>query len=225
MPRKNQRKLSVEAISFLKENLKYQGRRIVITPKSGEGILLKDAAEKFGVSTSSILRAVGLVSTTKDNRIWASSRSNYTRELKLKCAERSLNYGKYEVGSCVVCGYNKCLKSLHFHHLPDKPKSFTISGYLQSMKVSAKEALIKEDIWPQDLLEEVQKCILVCSNCHGEIHDQDIDTGYITGELPFKPEPPPSLCHPDFRLSKVEEKEQKPEEKPQIQQLDLFSIL
>lgn len=61
-------------------------------------------------------------------------------------------------GKCQVCGYNKCLRSLEFHHLDPLQKDFTISGNLKRIK---KEKVIKE----------LEKCILVCSNCHGEIHD------------------------------------------------------
>lgn len=61
-------------------------------------------------------------------------------------------------GKCQVCGYNKCLRSLEFHHLDPLQKDFTISGNLKRIK---REKVIKE----------LEKCILVCSNCHGEIHD------------------------------------------------------
>jgi len=54
---------------------------------------------------------------------------------------------------CNICGYDKCIASLHFHHT-DNNKEFTISGN-QSLKRS---------------IEEAKKCILVCANCHGEIH-------------------------------------------------------
>jgi hypothetical protein len=61
-------------------------------------------------------------------------------------------------GKCGLCNYNKCVRSLDFHHLDAGLKSFGIasSGYSHS--------------WAK-IKEELKKCILVCSNCHGEIHE------------------------------------------------------
>ena len=58
---------------------------------------------------------------------------------------------------CCRCGYNKCSEALEFHHLNPKEKDFTISAYNSSN-------------W-EDYLKESKKCILVCSNCHKEIHN------------------------------------------------------
>ena len=58
-------------------------------------------------------------------------------------------------GKCSNCGYDKCLDALDFHHLdPTKkdPKSFE-----------------KNVAW-SILKEEIKKCILLCSNCHRELH-------------------------------------------------------
>lgn len=58
-------------------------------------------------------------------------------------------------GQCVRCGYNRCLRALEFHHLDKSEKSFSIS---QEYSVTA-------------CLEELKKCILLCSNCHREIEE------------------------------------------------------
>lgn len=62
----------------------------------------------------------------------------------------------YKGGKCVICGYHKCTWALEFHHLNPKDKSFPISteGHKKSWKVFKKE---------------LDKCILVCANCHREI--------------------------------------------------------
>jgi hypothetical protein len=65
---------------------------------------------------------------------------------------------KYKGGCCSKCGYNTCLRSLDFHHLDDKIKEFSISSYV-GMNF-------------EDIKTELDKCILVCRNCHGEIHDE-----------------------------------------------------
>lgn len=59
---------------------------------------------------------------------------------------------------CCICGYNKCIDALEFHHSNPKEKEFKLgSGNTMSWKEYKKEAL---------------KCILVCSNCHKEIHSE-----------------------------------------------------
>lgn len=65
-------------------------------------------------------------------------------------------------GKCVICGYNKCLRNLDFHHINPSEKEITISHKINKIKF-------------EKLKTELEKCILVCSNCHGEIHDGLID--------------------------------------------------
>lgn len=63
---------------------------------------------------------------------------------------------EYRGGSCVLCGYARCVGSMHFHHLDPGLKEFRISsGHTMS--------------WAR-LVVELDKCALVCANCHGEIH-------------------------------------------------------
>lgn len=66
---------------------------------------------------------------------------------------------KGEHCSCSICGYNKCLAALEFHHLDSEEKDFQISkGYSYSF---------------ERIKKELEKCILVCANCHREIHNPD----------------------------------------------------
>lgn len=62
-------------------------------------------------------------------------------------------------GKCQICSYDKCQSVLSFHHLPGTDKKFTIS-----------DAIVRKRKSEQELVDELKKCILVCANCHGEIH-------------------------------------------------------
>ena len=55
--------------------------------------------------------------------------------------------------------YDKCMSALEFHHLDPKEKDFSISTNIKSLD------LIKK---------ELDKCILLCANCHREEHFKDI---------------------------------------------------
>lgn len=60
--------------------------------------------------------------------------------------------------NCCICGYNNCRDSLTFHHLNPKEKRYTISQLLSKIRP-----------W-EEIAEELEKCVLVCTNCHAEIH-------------------------------------------------------
>lgn len=64
---------------------------------------------------------------------------------------------EYKGGKCERCGYSTCIDALDFHHLDPKQKDFGISakGFTRS--------------W-ESVKNELDKCMMVCSNCHREIH-------------------------------------------------------
>lgn len=82
----------------------------------------------------------------------AESVKLHARLLKHKLIE-------YKGGKCEKCGYNKCDGALQFHHLNPNEKEFTISNTnLGNLKTF------------EDFYKEVDKCILLCANCHAEEH-------------------------------------------------------
>lgn len=63
---------------------------------------------------------------------------------------------KLKGGKCERCGYDKCIAALDFHHLDPNEKEHKIgNGNTTS--------------W-EKYLKEVEKCILLCANCHREEH-------------------------------------------------------
>ena len=64
---------------------------------------------------------------------------------------------------CGNCGYNKNFAALEFHHTDPATKSFQLD--LRSLSNRRWEAI----------LGEVEKCQLLCSNCHAELHNPDCD--------------------------------------------------
>lgn len=63
---------------------------------------------------------------------------------------------EYKGGACSRCGYDRCPDALEFHHLDPAEKDFGVgtSGHCRS--------------WER-VKAELDKCIMVCSNCHREI--------------------------------------------------------
>lgn len=61
-------------------------------------------------------------------------------------------------GKCQICDYNKCNDALELHHLNPNEKEFGIG------------AVMAKPIKWSKIAEEAKKCILLCSNCHKEVH-------------------------------------------------------
>jgi len=59
-------------------------------------------------------------------------------------------------GCCCLCGYDTCIDALEFHHKDPSSKDFSIA---KARNRSLERILI-----------EVSKCVLLCSNCHREVH-------------------------------------------------------
>lgn len=76
----------------------------------------------------------------------------------------------YLGGKCKKCGYNKCIDSLEFHHIDSTQKDFGIS----------KQGITRS--W-ETLKKELQKCILLCANCHREEHAKLKNKIYNTNRL------------------------------------------
>lgn len=69
--------------------------------------------------------------------------------------ERKIKAVEYKGGKCIKCGYNKCIGALQFHHRDKKTKKFQIGGC---------------DITDWEVIKkELDKCDLLCANCHHEI--------------------------------------------------------
>lgn len=93
-------------------------------------------------------------------------RENGKRTRCKKCAVESVQKRRskikdlsieYKGGKCCKCGYSKCKGALEFHHKDPSKKEFGIGnkGYTRGWK---------------DIKIELDKCDLVCANCHREIH-------------------------------------------------------
>jgi len=84
---------------------------------------------------------------------WCKSCSNKKsvirfRDIKLSCIQ-------YKGGKCQICNYNKYFGSLEFHHIDPTQKDFTIGSSNKSFEL---------------LKKELDKCIILCANCHREVH-------------------------------------------------------
>jgi len=68
---------------------------------------------------------------------------------------------EYLGNECTECGYSRCDAALEFHHTDPSQKDFSISNAGNTRS------------W-QRVREELDKCILLCANCHRELHAEII---------------------------------------------------
>ena len=145
----------------------------------------RDLAQRLNVSQSTIkywLEKYGLKTQRKTiqqnfcckicgdkdpkNSFSLNKRENkFHRSLCVNCQreKNSINWRKnkqsfvdYKGGKCEICGYSKCIGALHFHHIDPTVKDDNWNLF--------KNRLLK------NVKEELDKCKLLCANCHSELH-------------------------------------------------------
>jgi predicted HNH restriction endonuclease len=88
-----------------------------------------------------------------------------------RALKRKLELIEYKGGKCEICGYDKNIATLDFHHINPDEKSFQLdSRHLSNTHI-------------EKLLQEVNKCMLLCANCHREIHYPKFDKDNISNLL------------------------------------------
>jgi hypothetical protein len=113
----------------------------------------KETSLYFNIGLSTVGKYVNkktivLTQEQRKKRNYVNVKS-HMKKIKLKAVE-------YKGGKCEICGYDKCVRSLDFHHVNSSEKDFGISSGVCKSWIKIKT--------------ELDKCILVCKNCHGEIH-------------------------------------------------------
>ena len=75
-------------------------------------------------------------------------------------------------GRCRLCGYDRCVAALHFHHVDPETKSFSlaVTGVTRSLAAARAEA---------------RKCVVLCANCHAEVESGLVDVSIRSGESGF----------------------------------------
>jgi hypothetical protein len=108
----------------------------------------------------------GRTKKTKKNRQFCFNcsplrppKNNHTKEHKSERRKRKEYLVKMLGGHCSKCGYHASMSALSFHHKNSKDKCFNLSNNGNLMQ--------DWDI----VLAEAKKCILLCLNCHAEIHN------------------------------------------------------
>jgi len=95
--------------------------------------------------------------STRERRTYKERRDYLIGAVRKRRKKIRMMAVNHKGAKCEICGYDRCLDALEFHHLEKTGKDFGISdrGYTRS--------------W-DTILNEINKCVLLCSNCHREVH-------------------------------------------------------
>lgn len=105
----------------------------------------------------------------KENRVSSWCRKCLYDAQHLRWKDRKRKAVDLLGGKCCKCDYNKNLAALEFHHKNKNNKKYDWAK-LQRRK------------W-NDIIKELKKCILLCSNCHKELHFPGLNLSpYIKGQ-------------------------------------------
>jgi len=123
-----------------------------------EGIRKTDIAEVFGLEYSEVVRC------QKVFKIKCKTTNGLSSYEKVKRRRKHIKMlaVAYLGGSCSKCNYFQSLRALTFHHKDPKHKDFGISRALNRSWKKTKG--------------ELDKCELLCANCHAELHEK-LDAG------------------------------------------------
>jgi len=118
---------------------------------------LEETATFFGVKAVSLKYYLDAKKTCEDKLSDEERKKRNTRRVSDRRRRIKQLAIDYKGGKCEICGYNTCNGALEFHHKDPTEKEFNIarSGHCRT--------------W-ENTRQELDKCILVCSNCHKEIH-------------------------------------------------------
>ena len=93
----------------------------------------------------------------KELRTYADRREYLIKAVAKRRRKLKLMVIEYKGGKCVICGYKKYAGAFDLHHVDGSTKEFGLS--MQGLTRSWDKTKVEAD-----------KCILVCANCHREIH-------------------------------------------------------
>jgi hypothetical protein len=84
--------------------------------------------------------------------------NRYTIKIGMEKRSRSLTY---KGGKCIICGFHKYSSSLAFHHV-DSSKKDVAFRHMRGWS------------WER-IRQELDKCEILCKNCHSALHAGEID--------------------------------------------------
>lgn len=94
---------------------------------------------------------------------------------RIRRLERKTQAVNYKGGKCERCGYKEHIAALEFHHIDPDNKDFNIGNHMNKN-------------W-EFVKKELDKCVLLCSNCHRIEHSKYEETSSLVREANWSAKP------------------------------------
>jgi hypothetical protein len=146
------------SVSWIAKEMK-AGRKTIIKWITRYGLSNNDRKCKNCGKPLSGIQRYYCCSTCKTSHWW-KQKSNGASRLTIKARQKKQELVEMFGGSCSICGYNKCMDGLCFHHLNPTEKRMELNN-----------RNIAGRAWDL-VMEEANKCQLLCLNCHAEVHSK-----------------------------------------------------
>ena len=111
-----------------------------------------------GKSYNEIVSILGCSKATVSYHCSDSVKENFKKYRNINRKKVIVELKEAAGKKCIICGYNRCLSALHFHHINPSQKTENVSS-------------INYNKGKYAAIEESKKCILICGNCHCELHE------------------------------------------------------
>ena len=148
-----------EEVEYLKENYNSQIPLIEISKKLNKSIkAIKHKAARLELSRPFIPHNKPKNKAHRniyDKNYYEKNKKRIYNLKKQRWRNRKKELVKLLGGKCKFCGYERCLWALDFHHTGEKEREVS---------------KIKMEGSKDKALKEAKKCILLCANCHRELH-------------------------------------------------------
>lgn len=119
------------------------------------------------------LKKDGLQSECRDchkqmcSSYYQRNKTNYRKTSKLKRQKILSIVNNIKSKGCIICGETN-IACLDFHHLRDKKGNISDLIKIENLN---------------KVINEINKCIVLCANCHRKLHNQSFETIIAEGNL------------------------------------------
>lgn len=151
-----------ETVSRSKATVRHWLRRYGLRTRGGRGRRSSEqakAAEQAGLATATMLCVHhGETEFCRDGRGYYRCKQCRSAAVARRRRKMKAILVAEAGGACCICGYNRNMRALHFHHVEPAQKRHELNAKGVALAL-------------QTLRAEARKCVLLCSNCHAEVED------------------------------------------------------
>lgn len=96
-----------------------------------------------------------------ERKSWSNRKEAKREQVTARLRANKISLVNYMGGCCLLCGYDRYVGALEFHHIDPTTKNPAVANNISAVS------------WER-AVKELEKCVLLCANCHREV-----ENGYV----------------------------------------------